>query len=95
MSNENSSPAARFLAQEFPVQSPLIARLKSFMPTISAANEQLEKQEKLEDCGISIEPVAKEESDSGSESDEEVNSFLNDTKLTLCFSVRRRRAPDS
>jgi hypothetical protein len=69
--------AGKFLAQEFPLKSSLISRLQKFIPELSAANEQLDKEKGPVDIGISIEPVPKddkEESSSGSseESNDEV-----------------------
>jgi hypothetical protein len=80
----NGSIADRFLAREFPQQSPLISRLQQFIPQISADNERLKKEGTVvQDDGISIEQVPmkangeEEESASSddSSSDEEVCSF--------------------
>ncbi|KAI6183143.1 hypothetical protein M3Y97_00456800 [Aphelenchoides bicaudatus] len=75
----DSSPAAQFLAREFPVQSPLIARLQQFIPELSKANEQLQNEDQKPNIGISIEHVAmnangEEESSANSSSDEESDS---------------------
>src|SRR4051794_19492549 len=54
----DSSPAAQFLAREFPVQSPLISKLRAFIPELSAANEQLQRAPQTSNTGISIEHMA-------------------------------------
>ena len=82
----DSSPAAQFLAREFPVQSPLIAKLQKFIPELSAANKQLQKEPQTANAGISIEHMAmmkangeeesSTDSSSGEESDSEEVSFF-------------------
>jgi hypothetical protein len=81
----DSSPAAQFLAREFPVQSPLIAKLQKFIPELSAANKQLQKEPQTANAGISIEHMAMKangeeesstDSSSGEESDSEEVSFF-------------------
>ncbi|KAI6197966.1 hypothetical protein M3Y94_01288300 [Aphelenchoides besseyi] len=71
--------ASKFLANEFPLkQSPILQRLKSFLPQISAANSELPVIPRSEEtvpsftdeCGVVIEQTFTEE-DEESESDTE------------------------
>lgn len=75
MSNPNDDKnliASKFLAREFPQQSPLISRLQHFIPQISAANEQLRQEGSTKNNGISIESVAKESGNDETSSSDEV-----------------------
>jgi hypothetical protein len=75
MSNiEKDSPINKFITNEFPQQSSLISRLQQFIPQLSAANQRLKQDGTKTDSGITIESVAKDESDL--DSDSEVNIFL-------------------
>ena len=66
---------SKFIANEFPIrQSPLLERLRTFLPQISAANDALAQRSSeiaADECGITIERLPQDtDSDSESSDDE-------------------------